>query len=166
VEGGGQFIINNVVPGRFLVQVAQLPESLYVRSVRAGDRDWPDMWLDLSGSTAGPLEITLSTSGGRLSGSVLSPGKKASKNALVVLVPEQERRHWVHLHRRATTDEQGAFQLLGVAPGKYGLFAVDPVYQDKLDDLSFIAQMEKRGMSIDVRPNAVQSVELRLHDPE
>jgi hypothetical protein len=57
IEKDGSFELSSVAAGRFLVRVSGIPDGLYVQTVRLGNREHPDLWLDLSGGpTTVPLE--------------------------------------------------------------------------------------------------------------
>jgi protocatechuate 3,4-dioxygenase beta subunit len=162
IEKDGSFELSNVAAGPFLVRVSGIPDGLYVQSVRLGNREYPDMSLDLSGPTTVPLEITLSSSGGRVSGTVMDQGRQPVKQAIVVLMPDKERRHLMHLRRKVNTDQQGAFEIAGTAPGRYSVLAFDGAQEDKVDDPAFLLQVEKTGVTVDVRSNGSHIVEVRV----
>jgi protocatechuate 3,4-dioxygenase beta subunit len=163
VEKDGSFELSNVAAGRFLVRVSGIPDGLYVQTVRLGNREYPDLWLDLSGgATTVPLEIILSSSGGRVSGTVVDQRRQPVKQGIVLLMPDKERHHLTHLRRKVTTDQQGAFEIPGAAPGRYSVLAFDGAQEDRVDDPAFLLQVEKSGVMVDVRSNGSHMVEVRV----
>jgi hypothetical protein len=162
IEKDGSFELPNVAAGRFLVRISGIPDGLYVQSVRLGNREHPDMWLDLSGTATVPLEIIMSSSGGRVSGTVVDQRRQPVKQAVVLLLPDKERRHLIHLRRKVNTDQQGAFEIAGTAPGRYSVLAFDGAQEDKVDDPAFLLQVEKTGVTVDVRSNGSHIVEVRV----
>jgi hypothetical protein len=61
-----------------------------------------------------------------------------------------------------TTDQQGAFEIPGAAPGRYSVLAFDGAQEDRVDDPAFLLQVEKSGVMVDVRSNGSHMVEVRV----
>jgi hypothetical protein len=158
----GAFAIDNVVAGHFQIGITGLPEGFYLKSVKVGDNQVPDLWIDIADTGRPPVEITLSKAGGRLSGTAMDARRQPAKGATVLLIPDEEHRHLPHLYRTAKTDENGGFQVSGIAPGRYRVVAVSSADQDAVERPGFSAHVDKSGATIDVVLNGTKSLELRL----
>jgi len=69
------------------------------------------------------LEITVSSCGARVQGSVVDKDGLPAAGVWVAAVPDEARRTTLRLFKSQTTDQYGKFDLHGLAPGEYKLFA-------------------------------------------
>lgn len=116
----GTFVIKDVVPGRY--QVIPGVAGAYVTSVRLGGKEVWD-YLDLDGSSGGPLEITMRRSGVvKVEGVVSDPMGVPVQQAFVAFlgknVPARYRRVVVPV------DQFGRFSVGHLVPGEYTVLAV------------------------------------------
>ena len=87
---------------------------------------------------------------------------KPAAGAIIVLVPEGEKRSRAYLFRQVETDQNGRFQMKTIPPGSYKLFAWDDVEDDIWFDTEFLKRFEDKGQSIAVKAKEVVSAQLRL----
>ena len=104
--------------------------------------------------SAGPLEITVSSLGARIEGTVTclgggSAGRTKEKAAL----PLQ-----VHYDGSVRTH----FDLRGLPPGKYKLFSWDGVEQGEWEDADFLKDSEEKGATVDLKGSDTKAIELKL----
>ncbi len=107
------------------------------------------------GGLGGNIEIVGSENGGKIQGVVTAEQKPAS-GASVVVVPDAEGGVRNDLVRQVSVDQNGAFLITGVAPGKYRVFALetvddpgvflDPRFLRRLGDLGQPLQVDEKGM--------------------
>jgi len=162
VDASGGFEIDNLAPGDYSLRVMQLPENGYLKSARFGDLDVLDSRIQIRQGLAGAaLRLLVSLKGGQVTGSVTAAGAPAA-GATVVLVPEESRRGREELFKTATTDEYGRFQLNGIAPGNYKVFAFTGIESGAYRDPAFLARYEDDGEEIKIAEGAQQGVELDL----
>jgi hypothetical protein len=81
---------------------------------------------------------------------------------MVVLAPEPPKRHLRDRFKFTPSDQNGAFELQGVAPGKYKLFAWDRAAYGAWEDPNFLSPFEGRGDPIEVQEDETVAVRLRL----
>jgi hypothetical protein len=164
----GRFTFRRVAPWDYRVIVLSaggpLPNGsplrrVYVKSIRSGNSDIANNGLQLSPVFEGSLDIVLGLDSGGLDGRVVEEGRDSGGAARVVLVPEA--RHRLDLYFAFMASPTGRFQLQGVAPGKYKIFA----WKDALDgswyDPDFLRVYEDRGLTVDVAPGSAEYVELK-----
>jgi hypothetical protein len=156
----GTFTLRGVTAGDFRVEIhpilkvpssSLVPASLqsaYVKSITLGRTDVLNDGLHLESAVDTPLRVVISTRGGAVEGRVLNAAGKAAINARVVLVPDAPRRQRGDLYRSATSDDSGRFQLRGLPPGNYKLFAWERVESDAWQDPDFIKLYENRGKPV------------------
>jgi hypothetical protein len=171
----GSFTLRNVPPGDYRVflspilvpQVTSAPtipvnlQNAYVKSMRLGDTDLLNGRLRLDRPPESPIEIITATDPGNLSGRVLDNRQRPSSGAIVVLMPELERRvQRTDLYKTASTDEAGQFLIEGVPPGDYRLFAWENVGEFAWRDPAFMREVEERGRALRITEGSRQTVEL------
>jgi hypothetical protein len=162
VETNNQFTLRDVPEGEFRLTVAGLSKDCYVKEVRYGDALLPDVSFRVVKGTAGPLDITLSSLGARVQGTVTNEDSLPVAGVWAVAVPEEPKRKQHHLFKSITTDQYGHFDLHGLAPGKYRLFSWDGVEKDEWEDSDFFKESEEKGVTIDVKDSDTKAIELKL----
>jgi Carboxypeptidase regulatory-like domain len=164
----GRFEFHRVAPWDYRVVVQSAVSTLgnasplrrvYVKSIRNGNSDIADKGLQLSNVFEGSLEIILGQDSGGLDGRVVDEGQDSGGTARVVLVPEARHRRDLYFPFLATTT--GRFQLQGVAPGKYKIFAWKDAPRGSWYDPDFLRMYEDRALTVDVAPGSAEYVELK-----
>jgi hypothetical protein len=171
----GSFTLRNVPPGDYRLYVRPIltpqtlaqpnvPSSLqgtYVKAIRMGDIDLLNNRLRLDRPPESPIEITTATDPGSLSGRVTDSRQRPTAGAIVVLMPEVERRlQRTDLFKTASTDETGQFLMEGVPPGDYRVFAWENVAEFAWRDPAFMRDFEERGRPVRMTEGARQTIEL------
>ena len=163
VESDGSFVITGVIPGRYQTAVAyhsnpgETTPLLYSKGAGLGDVDVLG-GLQLEFQPQEKLEIVLGTKPGSIEGVALSQKRDALANVTVVAVPEMGYRRRTGLYKRVSTDPNGRFQIQGLRPGEYKVFAWEEVERDAWLDPDFIRAYEDRGISVYVREGVSATV--------
>jgi hypothetical protein len=99
-------------------------ENSYVKSIRVGGSDVLDSGVRLIPAEGLTMEIVLGTNAGVLEGLVMREGKPAA-DVTVGMLPNAAgaRGYRTDMHRTILTDASGRFQLRGLPPGDYKIFA-------------------------------------------
>ena len=164
VKEEGEFVLENVFQDVYDVSVTGAPEDFYMKAAQLGDEEALEEGLDLTAaeSTPGTLKLLLSPNGGRVEGVVLNDEGQSFSGAQVALVPEGRRRKIRHLFKTATSDQNGAFSLRGIPPGRYKVFAWEEIEQGAWQDDDFLRDYEKESEDFEVKENDALAVELEL----
>jgi len=162
VDTSNQFTLRDVSEGEFRLTVAGMSKDCYVKEARFGDAPLPDMSFRVVKGSAGPLEITVSSLGARVDGTVTNEESLAVAGVWVVAVPEEAKRKQHYLFKSITTDQYGHFDLRGLAPGKYKLFSWDGVEQGEWEDADFLKDSEEKGVAMDLKGSDTKAIELKL----
>ncbi len=162
VKDDGSFAFDSVNADNYRVTVRGLPQNFYVKSVRMGDVDGLDAGLDLTRGSTGVLDIVISPNGGQVEGTVADPKGQMSPGATVVLVPDAPRREQSALFKTANTDTSGHFNIQGITPGDYKLFAWEDVESGAYQDPEFLKPFESAGESVTVHESGRDSRQLKL----
>ena len=81
--------------------------------------------MPVTGSAAGvttPLEVTLASNGARVGGIAYSADGRPAGGATIAVIPDAGP-SWPQWYRFSSADDRGFFQVRGVAPGQYTVFA-------------------------------------------
>lgn len=154
----GEFVMANIVPGRFRLAFGGLPSTHYIKEIRLGEQvvagDDPELT-----NPATPVTVVVAVSKAEISGSVRNEKGEAAPGAIIGLVPEPRR---PFRQRVARADQSGTFRLQNVAPGEYLLFAFDQLENGVLDDEEFLKPLLSKAKRVKVQDDAGQSVDLRI----
>ncbi len=162
VKADGSFLFPNVPDGEYRIEVLNLPEEFYLKSLRLGGESVLETGLKVSsGQAAGSLEMVISSAGGQVEGSVTKEGQPFS-GARVVLVPESSRRGQTRLFKLASTDQYGHFIVRGIAPGDYKLFAWEELEPGAYQDPEFLKRYEDLGEPVRIEENGRGAAQLKL----
>jgi len=131
--------------------LASAMQSIYVKSIQLGERDVLRDGLHLQDSTSDdPLVVTFRTGATTAGGHVLNDQRKPVAGAAVVLVPDDSTRFRMD-YKFTYADLTGRFQLNGLAPGGYKLFAWENVDKGAWQDPEFMRQYIPLGTAIQIK---------------
>jgi hypothetical protein len=162
VSAGGGFTLRAATAGEYRVNVAAPRRDSYVKSIRFGARDLPDGILRVATPSNNPLVITLGVNSAAVSGRVLNEKQNPVANIRAVLVPDAARRARADLYRDALSDDAGEFQLQGIAPGDYKVFAWELVQEGAWQDPDFMRLYEDLGTPVRVTEETRRKFDISL----
>jgi len=156
VVGSGDFKLL-MSPGDFRMHVDGIPANTYVKSIRMGGEDILRSGMHVTRAADNPVEITIGTDGGTISGTVIDDMAGPFSNATVALVPDAlDQRERPDLYRKTASDSAGNFQMTAIPPGNYKLFAWEWTEPDSWQNPEFIRAYESRGKPVTVSASARQ----------
>jgi hypothetical protein len=151
----GTFEIPSVHDGNYSVRIWGFEDTWCVKSMRFGADDVLAQGLQVEkGASTGKLEITLSSAGAQVEGSV-SDDDGAVVGARVRVVPDPETAYNRFVSQSTNTDQAGHFSLSNLPPGKYRLLARSPVSSDGISYKS-----EPKGITLSENDHKTLSVKL------
>jgi len=162
VDQNNQFALKEVTDGAAKVIVAGLSKDCYIKEVKYGDSTLPDTELRVGKASSGNLEITVSSRGARVEGAVLTEDSLPAAGVWVVAVPEESKRRFERLFKSDRTDQNGAFGLHGLAPGKYKLFSWADIEEGAWEDPDFLKPFEDKGETVEVQDGGTETLQLKL----
>jgi len=147
----GAFVLNDDGVVHYRVELFGLPADAYIAAARLGGADILENGFSLHGDSTGLMEIAVSGLGGRIVGVVRNPQNEIVPSGRVVLVPEPDLRSRRDLFKVATLDQYGRFNIQGIRPGRYKLFAWDDVPFGAYFDSEFLRSYEDQAKAVTVK---------------
>ncbi len=161
-KGDGTFTLKNVHDGDYEVNVGGLPENYYLKSARLDGVDVLTAGLTIDGrQTPQMLDILVSPDGAGVDGVVMKDDQPY-QGATVTLVPNPPYRGQRRLYSTATSDQNGHFNLQGLAPGDYKVFAWEKIEPGAYTSTDFLQPYEDLGVSVHVAEGSRNSVQVDL----
>jgi protocatechuate 3,4-dioxygenase beta subunit len=156
IRADGSFSIPGIPEGLFRVATEGLPPDAYVADVRQGNRSVNDSGIEVGAVSPEPIQVVLSSGAGTIQGVVQNAAGKPVAFASVALAPELGRRQNPMLYADTISDSDGKFQIRGIAPGEYKLFAWERrLWLGARQNPAFIAKYEGFGRRVTVAERSI-----------
>jgi uncharacterized surface anchored protein len=156
----GRFTLKDVPPGEWQLAVTPIPPG-YLKAAQLGDKDVRFTTCEV-GSQSEPLNIVVSLRTAAVTGEVdgeTSPSKRAG----IVIAPLGPYHNVVRYYHSVIADEDGKFEVSGIAPGKYKIFAIEkmtpaafrnPEAADQLEELGDVLELAE-GATVQAHPKLI-----------
>jgi hypothetical protein len=160
------FSFGNVMEGAYRLSMFT-GTNLYVKSARVQGKDVLEHAFEIrNGEKITGAEIVLSANGGELSGAVKQEESgEAVKGATIVLFSadpgrQGPRSRWT---RTTQSDQQGSFQLGGLAPGSYLVCALVNHESGAESSPDYLQELARFAKSVEIHPQSKISESLLAH---
>jgi Carboxypeptidase regulatory-like domain len=160
VSATGSFALNDVFDGRYRLAIAGQSKDCYLKEVRYGATDGLADGFNVSRGTNASLEVTISSRGARIEGSVTDKDNHPVTGVWAVLLPVGEPRGQDRLSQKVATDQYGHFLLRGIPPGRYKVFCWDEVEDGAWEDPDFLKAFENQGQEVSLKEAAFKTVDI------
>lgn len=155
VKDDGTFELHGIAPAKYAAIVDNLPDGVYVKSVRVGGQDVTRTTLDLTSGVSGTLDILLSSRAAEVLGTVRNNDGEAMPGVLVTLWPKQMKPENVWIGpAQSATDQNGDFRITGLAPGEYYAIAWEELEPGLTYDLDFLKQFASQATTVTLEEGA------------
>ena len=159
----GTFELGNLT-GKVLFRAAT-PPNWTLRSVTIDGEDMTDTAYEFKGAQ-GPSEVRIIMTDKltEVTGSVTDDRGRALANYVVILLPEEPITGTVAMRYTRTTrpDQQGAYSVRGLPPGRYVLAAVQTLEQGREWEPEFQSRVRDVARSLTLREGQSVTVDLKL----
>lgn len=152
VSRDGTFEIAGVMGWDYRVSLRSPESNTYIQSIRLGTEDVLSGGLHLANRSNGELEIVIRRNAGTVTGVAPEISNRQGRVQNVVLVPDPAHRNRQDLYRTAQLNENGEFEMRGLAPGDYHIFAWEKATPGSWTDPEFLRLYETQGTPIQVLP--------------
>ena len=156
----GLFALQNVGSGTYRAELDGQSKDCYVKDVRYSGSEALDEGFTVARGAPGELEITVSSHGARVQGSVTDADGLPAAGVWVVLVPQADRRALRYLYKSQTTDQYGHFDLRGIRPAEYKLFSWQEVETNAWESPEFLKPFEEKGEKIELQEGEQKTIKL------
>jgi hypothetical protein len=154
VEVENSFHFERVFSGRYRVELEGLPENAYLKGIRFGQRELIRPETDIPEEGDFRLDIILGTDGGKVYGHLPA----AHPDVTILLVPADTASYSVN--RSAFADEAGVFEIAGISPGSYVLYALEGQIAFNPLDPEARVHLVQHGLPLSIGRNEVVPVNL------
>jgi hypothetical protein len=156
----GSFTLYEVFEGPYRLGIAGQSKDCFVKAVRYGATDGLEDGFNIVRGANAQVEVTISSKGAHAQGTVTDADNLPAVGVWVVLVPDQAHRDQSRFYKATATDQNGNFDLRGIAPGNYKLFSWDEVEPGAWEDPDFLKPFESKGVSLSFKEGDQKSESL------
>lgn len=159
VKDDGSFTLQAAPDERYRIGAYGLPPGMYLKSVSGGRDDVLEKGFNPGSSRS--LDLVFGT-GAKLTGTINTPDGKGEPGVTVLVAPDRKLAGLADEFRTATTDQNGKYQVQGLRPGSYHVYAfehIDPgAYEDEtwlngFADLAETVRLTEGGQeNLDLKP--------------
>jgi hypothetical protein len=149
--------MQNVTPSVVRVSVFNLPENGYVKAITFGGADVNAKDLDLTAGTGGEMQILVSANGAEVTGTVREADGKGLPSVIVQICDKNG-----EIAKTANTDQNGAFDVKGIAPGEYKVFAWEDRGDGIISDPEFRKVFESKASVVKLLEKSHENIEPEL----
>jgi protocatechuate 3,4-dioxygenase beta subunit len=155
------FALKDMGEGTYHLDLDGLGKDCYVKDIQFGQSSVIDDGFTVARSNNGTLQVTVSSRGGRIQGSVVDQDGLPAAGVFTVLIPKDkaQRSKW-RLYKQQNTDQYGRFDLRGIAPGDYLLLSWDEVEEGAWGDPEFLKPFEEKAEKISIQDGDVKPANL------
>jgi 5-hydroxyisourate hydrolase-like protein (transthyretin family) len=150
VQNDGSFVISDLAPRKYVVQIFGQPPPTYVKSVRLNQQELTDRSIDLSSGTGGTMEV---------SGIIRdASGVPVARIPVTLWKPGQSANQALRIGD-AQTDANGAFRIGNLGPGEYRIaaWARSPAFTPEL-----LSEFDGRAAAVKLEEDARVNVDAPL----
>ena len=131
-----------------------------MKAVRYGATEGLEDGFNVVRGANAQLEVTINSKGAHVQGTVTDANDLPAVGMWVVIVPDEAHRGQSRFYKATTTDQNGHFDLRGIAPGDYKLFSWEEVETGAWEDPDFLKPFEIKGVSISLKEGDQKSESL------
>lgn len=158
----GSFTLDSVGREHYRLNLMNMPEGTYVRSILMGGQELVDKGLDLTNlGTEATVEVFLSPKAGTVTG-VVKDGDKPVSGKTVTLMPTAKEFGVANLIQNGISDQQGVYTIKNVSPGDYLLLAWPEAPMRRLGSIEFAKPYERKAVKVTVKESEAVTAELTL----
>jgi hypothetical protein len=166
VSRDGTFDIQSLMGWDYRVSLRSPEPNAYIQSIRHGAVDVLNNGFRLESQPNAELEIVIRRDAGAVAGvTTITTAKSSASPMNVVLVPDPTRRNRQDLYRTAALNEKGEFEMNGLPPGDYRIFAWERVIDGAWTDPQFLRLYEDQGTAVRISAGETASATVKPIPP-
>jgi hypothetical protein len=167
----GEFVFEEVDPGTYTVNVASLPQGIYIEALSLNGRRMKEQQLEIAEGTSNQVDILLGKGAGTVEGTVeqgdmsnikadVGQKLKSRDSPNIAFLINIDSINGQPIELIGAVDKDGLFKINNVPPGRYHAFAVDAsnnnfeIWQNP----EFVTDMSNRGTPLQIGKNEYRKV--------
>ena len=154
----GSFTLQASADERYRVGSYGAPPEMYLKSATAGRDDVLEKGFSPASSRS--LDLVFAT-GAKLSGVISGADDKPDPGVTVVLVPEQRLSGTADRFRTVTTDQNGRYQVQGLRPGTYRVYAFEHIEPGAYEDEEWLKSFTAQAHTVRLSESAQETLDLK-----
>ncbi len=154
IGADGRFTIADVTQGEWDLNINLPSFGEYLKSVTFGDQDVLFQPMEVKSGSEAALDIVISTRTGKVHGEVDAAGRGDPARAAILLAPVGRFHDLARYYYGILADDDGKFKMMGIAPGKYKIFAIEKLAVEPFRDPDAADQI------IALVPDLIQEIEI------
>ena len=159
----GTFELQGIAPAKYFVYVDNLPDGMYVKSVRSGGQGVTHTPLDLTSGVSGTLDILFSPHAAEVTGTVRNSDGETLPGVQVTLWPKEvQPNKMLGGTITSATDQHGDFRIASLAPGDYFVASWEELEQGFSNDIDFLRRFTAQAVAVTLAEGAHQSAQPKL----
>jgi hypothetical protein len=166
VGAGWDFAIGNIEPGKISLSVDALPAGWAVKRVMANGRDVTESSFELApGASPTTVELALTDKPTTLSGVISRDAQTTTSEDYTVVVFGDDPAQWREGSKRvlvARPDQNGAYRITGLPPGRYRAIAVEYLDDGEQWNPEFLAWARSRAARVELEEGVAVTLNLKL----
>ena len=131
---------------------------MYLKSATAGRDDVLEKGFSVATSRNLDLVFAL---GAKVSGTVTTSDGTAAPGVTIVAAPDRKHAGLADAIRTATTDQNGRYQLQGLRPGSYHIYAFEHIEPGAYEDEEWLKGFASQSQSLRVAEGAQETLDLK-----
>jgi hypothetical protein len=152
VAADGSFVIGRVIPGTYLPEIDPLPENAYIKSLLLGGVETQGLEVNLTKGVGGStMRMVVSRNGGQVSGLLVDNQGRLLTGRHVFIVLAKDPESVATWRTGMNSGAEAAFAIHGLRPGKYRLFAIDPLQFGGLRSYDLLKSIAAHGEEIEIK---------------
>ncbi len=161
VAADGSFTLLQVPPGEWQWTIDGFPRNGFLKWAHFGDKEVTFVRLEVASGSDAQLNIVASTRAAKIDGEV-DAGSGDSKRAGILLAPLGNRHLLARFYYSVAADDSGKFRMLGIAPGKYKIFALEKMVGADFRNPEAADQLNELGEEIELTEGASLTLHPKL----
>ena len=161
VNEDGTFRFNGIGLGKYAVNVASLPQGVYLKSARFGGQDVTHATMDTTSGAGGTLELVLSPKVATITGSVQSEQGEAMGGTTVTLWSKTADASLPGGVQLVLTNQSGGFKFQDLAPGDYYVAAWEQIEPGLGTGADFLSHFTSDASAITLAEGGQESRDLK-----
>lgn len=154
----GSFTLQAAADERYKVGIYGIPPDMYLKSATAGRDDVLEKGF--SPASSRNLDLVFAP-GAKLGGVISGDDDKPEPGVTVVIVPEQHLNGVTDRFRTVTTDQNGRYQLQGVRPGAYRVYAFEHMEPGAYEDEEWLKGFATQSHSVRLSESTQETLDLK-----